>query len=161
VDRSEHEFGAGVDGGQNTTVGHGEWRSDGDPAAHPWFRHVESDDRTERVARDPGLVIANRREEVDGRGNVEELGMPAVVFATARADSSEIETKTVKTEGRQVIEQHLDHRVETVAAVERMWMGQRDRTEERTVGRSEVADEFHAVDGRESHRVDGHGTTVP
>ena len=79
----------------------------------------------------------------------------------ACAGAAEIESKTVKSKGRQVIEQRPDHRIETVASVERMRMGQSHRPTEWAVGRSEVADEFDAVDGRDSHRVDGHETTVP
>ena len=159
--RGEDEFWTRVFGGEDPSFGHGERWGDGDPTAHAGFDHVQTDHGAERIAGHPRLVVGDGREEVDGRGNIESFGVSVVVFATAGPDATEVEAETVEAEIGEMVEQGLHDRVEAVAPVERMRMGDCHRAPDIGGRRSEVGCQLDSVDGRECHRAVGHGTTVP
>jgi len=161
VGRGEDEFGSRVLGGEDPPLGHGEGRGDGDPTVHAGLDHVQSDHRTERIPGDPRVIVGDHREEVDRGGDVEPLGISVVMFATTRSHAPEVEAKAMESEIGQMFEERLDDRVESVASIERVGMGEGHRTPDVGRRRSEVGHQLDSVDGRECHRAVGHGTTVP
>ncbi|MEY3341117.1 MAG: hypothetical protein RLZZ269_1028 [Actinomycetota bacterium] len=149
---------ARIAGGEHIAAHGREWRGDGDPTRYTRFDHVEGDDRTERIAGHPDVVVQTR-QEVDRGRHVEAFGFAAVVFARTVADTAEVETKAVETDPWESVEQGADHWVEPVAAVQRMGMGDRNRSAHRLIGgrRDDVGLQFLVIDRGESHGAVRHG----
>jgi len=95
----QHQLGSRITGGEYVAShGRERWR-DRDPARHARFDHVESNDRPERIAGHPDVVVQTR-QEIDRGRHVKALGVAAVVLARTVTDTAEVEAQTVEPDPR-------------------------------------------------------------
>ncbi len=154
----QHQLGSWITGGEHVAA-HGRERwCHRDPTCHSWFDHVESHDRPERIAGHPDVVVQTR-EKIDRGRHVEAFGFAAVVLARTVPDTSEVEAQTVESDQGQCLEESVDHRVVTIAAVQRVGVGDRHRTPYGLIvrRRDDVGFQFLVIDRGESHGAVRHG----
>lgn len=154
----QHQLGSWITGGEHVAA-HGRERwCHRDPTCHTRFDHVESNDRPERIAGHPDVVVQTG-EKIDRGRHVETFGFATVVLARTVPDSSEVEAQTVESDRGQCLEESVDHRVVTIAAVQRVGVGDGHRTPHRLIvrRRDDVGFQLLVIDRGESHGAVRHG----
>lgn len=160
VTRDDEVLGSRVAPGQHLATGDG-W-GDREPAVDARLDHRQRHQGAERIAAHPDAFVDDAGEEVDGRSDVESLGIAVVVQVVAAGRATKVEAQRMESSAGQLLVESGHDRMETVAPVQRMRVSDRHGAAHGgSFGRGEVGFEVETVDGREGHRVDGHGPTVP